>query len=156
LNSPFFYGEFELLVDDEKSRISCPSEVRRAINPEIHGTGFFLIVGSNRVPWLYPERYYEALVSQTTPTDITPSDVQLDYARLKFAMAERVEPDKQGRMVMPDKMLKRTGISKEVTLIGVRDHLELWDRQKWTSERDRLFSQSSEIEQKMKANRQPA
>jgi MraZ protein len=147
LDSPFFYGEFELVID-EKSRLICPAEVRRAINPEIHGPGFFLIVGSDHIPWLYPELYYLDLVAKI-PTRITPSAVQQRYARLKYSMAAKVEPDKQGRMVVPDRALKRAGIEKEVTLIGAGDHLEIWDRQKWELERENLYVESDVIEQTM-------
>jgi DNA-binding transcriptional regulator/RsmH inhibitor MraZ len=34
---------------------------------------------------------------------------------------------------------KRTALEKEVTLVGVRDHLELWNRRDWEAERERLF-----------------
>ena len=52
------YGEYELTIDD-KNRLLVPSEVRKAIVPERDGEAFFLVVGINRVPWLYAERYYE-------------------------------------------------------------------------------------------------
>jgi MraZ protein len=39
-----------------------------------------------------------------------------------------LETDNQGRILLPDRLLKRAGIEKEVTLIGVQDHLELWNR----------------------------
>ena len=154
LKAPFFHGEFELTVDS-KNRLLVPAEVRRAIDPAVHGTALFLIVGPNRVPWMYPDRYYEILVSQT-PTDITPDEDLLAYAQLKFAMASRIEWDAQGRVVMPEKTLKRTGIQKDVTVIGVRDHLELWNRADWESRFEQLFANSAEIESKAKKARQDA
>jgi MraZ protein len=137
------YGEYELSIDD-KNRMLIPSEVRRSIDPERDGEAFFLVVGVNRVPWLYPEWYYENLVSRD-PGDVTPDEQKLAFDQMNFAMASRLEWDKQGRVLIPDKTLRRTGTGKEVTLIGVRDHLELWNRSDWEARRESLLARSSEI-----------
>jgi MraZ protein len=121
-----------------------PSEVRKSIDPERDGEAFFLVMGVNRVPWLYPERYYEQLVSRD-PGDVTPDEEKLAFDQMNFAMASRLEWDKQGRVLIPDKTLKRTGTGKEVTLIGVRDHLELWNRSDWEARREQLLNRSSEV-----------
>ena len=57
------YGEFELTIDD-KNRMLIPSEVRKAMLPERDGEAMFLVFGTNRRPWLYPERQYEAMVAR--------------------------------------------------------------------------------------------
>ena len=62
-----------------------------------------------------------------------------------FASASDEVPDKQGRVLLPDKILKRAGILKEVTLIGVRDHLELWNRADWEARREELERRGPEI-----------
>jgi len=77
---------------------------------------------------------------------MTPGKDQLEFDQLYFALAEKIPWDKQGRIVMPGKMLKRASIGTEVTLIGVRDHLELWNRAAWEAHRDDLERRASEIE----------
>jgi MraZ protein len=54
-----------------------------------------------------------------------------------------LEWDKQGRVLIPEKMRQRTALQKEVTLVGVRDHLEIWNRPEWEAERERLFAGAS-------------
>lgn len=152
MRHPVLYGEYELTVDD-KNRMLVPSEVRRSINPEVHGEAFFVVVGVNRVAWLYPERYYEHLVTNV-PADITPGEDLLAFDQMNFAMASRLEPDKQGRILVPDKTLRRSGLGKEVTLIGVRDHLELWNRADWEARREQLLAKSAEIALRAKQARQ--
>ena len=71
MRHPVLFGEYDLHVDD-KNRLLIPSEVRGRIRPEEHGDAYFLVIGINRHPWLYPERYYEELVSRQQ-TDITPA-----------------------------------------------------------------------------------
>ena len=138
-----FYGEYELTVDD-KNRLLIPSEVRKRIDPAEDGEAFFLVVGVNRVPWLYAEHYYEELVSRR-PADLMPPEYVLAFEQLSFALASRLEPDKQGRVLIPEKTLKRAGLEKDVTLIGVRDHLELWDRKEWETRRQALEQKIPEI-----------
>jgi MraZ protein len=140
---PVLFGEYELNVDD-KNRLLIPSEVRSRIKTEEHGEGYFLVIGINRRPWLYPERYYEDLVTRQQ-TDITPAQDLLAFDQMHFALASRLEPDKQGRVLLPDKILKRSGIKKEVTLIGARDHLELWNRADWEARREELEQRGPEI-----------
>jgi len=146
------YGEYELTIDD-KNRMLGPSEVRRSIDPERDGEAFFLVVGVNRIPWLYPERTYEALIARD-PAELTPEEDSLAFDQMNFAMASRLEWDKAGRVLIPDKTLRRTGLGKDVTLIGVRDHLELWNRAEWETRREALLARSSEIALRAKQARQ--
>ena len=152
MRHPILYGEYELTIDD-KNRLLIPSEVRKQIDPQRDGEAFFLIVGINRVPWFYPQRYYEELASQPVG-EMTPADEVLAYDQMNFALASRLDWDKQGRVLVPEKTLKRTGLSREITMIGARDHLELWNRADWDARRETLLARSSEIALRAKQARQ--
>jgi MraZ protein len=145
-------GEHELTID-EKNRLPVPSEIRKSINSERDGDAFFLVLGLNRKPWLYPERYYEQLVFQAQP-DITPGEEQLDFAHANFALASRLEWDSQGRLLIPAKTLRRTELNREVTLIGAGDHLEIWNRSDWDARREQIFARHAEIAIRAKQARQ--
>ena len=132
------HGEYELNIDD-KNRFLIPAEIRKQMNSERDGDAFFLVIGPDRRPWMYPERYYESLVAEV-PAELTPGRDRLAYDRRLFGMASRLEWDKQGRVLIPEKTRQRTALQKEVTLVGVRDHLEIWNRPEWEAERERLFS----------------
>src|SRR5262249_42817937 len=41
-----------------------------------------------------------------------------------------------GRMVIAAKLLEEFGIGREVTVAGVFDHLEIWDRAAWRAQRN--------------------
>ena len=151
MKAPFFHGETDLQID-LKHRLILPAEARKAIMPE-HGEELFVVVGSNRVPWMYPDKYYEFLVSQTMP-EVIPDEASIAFNQLKYAMAYRVKWDAQGRMVLPEKLLKLTGLKTEVTLLGCRDHLQLWDRSRWEGRREELWQTGIEVERKAReANR---
>ena len=55
---------------------------------------------------------------------------------------------------MPQKTLKRAGITKEVSLIGVRDHLEVWNRADWEARIEELERKAAEIAIAAKRQRQ--
>lgn len=152
---PVLFGEYELTIDD-KNRLLVPAEIRRAIPAEF-GEAFFVTImesGGRRVPWLYPEKYYEELVTQL-PADVTPGDDSLALDQLLFAMTSKLPWDKQGRILIPDKTLKRGSIAgRDVTLIGARDHLELWNRADWEERREELERRSAEIVTRAKLARQ--
>ena len=145
-------GEHELTID-EKNRLPIPSEIRKSMNSERDGDAFFLVLGLNRKPWLYPERFYEQLVFQAQP-DITPGEEQLDFAHANFALASRLEWDSQGRLLIPAKTLRRTELNREITLIGAGDHLEIWNRSDWDSRREQILSRHAEIAIRAKQARQ--
>lgn len=145
-------GEHELTID-EKNRLLIPSEIRKSMNSDRDGDAFFLVLGLNRRPWLYPEKYYEELVFQAQP-DITPGEEQLDFAHANFALASKLEWDSQGRLLIPEKTLRRTELSRVVTLIGAGDHLEIWNRSDWDARREQVLARHAEIAIRAKQARQ--
>ena len=145
-------GNFDLTVDD-KNRILVPSEVRKKLDPERDGEAFFLVTGRDGRLWLYPERYYEQLVSRE-PTELTPSEDTIAFDRMMLGLASRVEWDKQGRVLLPDRELKRARIGKDVTLVGARDHLELWNRPDWIAEREQLEARRADVIEKIRQQRE--
>jgi MraZ protein len=146
LKHGLLYGSIELSIE-EKNRALVPSEIRKQLNPERDGSALFLIVGLNRKIWLYAEKYYESLAAEQKQ-EISPGEDALMFDQMTFSMAEKREWDSQGRIVLPDKLLKRTGTNKEVTLIGARDHLEVWNRADWEAWELELDRRRSEIAQK--------
>ena len=129
---------------DEKNRLLVPSDIRKSLVPERDGEAFFLVVGQNRKPWIYTEKYYENLVSSGEQR-LMPNEDVLAFNQYFFAMASRAECDKAGRILIPEKTLQRTGTKREVTLIGARDHLEVWNRADWEQRFEELFNRSEAV-----------
>jgi MraZ protein len=139
----FLGGEYDITVD-EKNRFSMPAELRRAIDVEAYGEGLIVLVGVNKKPWLYPDKYYRKLLSQRKPRAVPPEDL-LKFDHFNVSMTFPVPMDKQGRVVLPDKIIKRTGVKGEVTLAGAVDHVELWPRAAWEEYYDSLQKDPGEV-----------
>jgi MraZ protein len=122
-------GEYQHVVDN-KSRILISNKLRIQIDVDEHGGSFYLVLGSNGILCLYPEKYFEQIVLAAAPKTNAPDEV-VAFERLSFALASKVELDNQGRLLLNDKLRKRAGLKDDVTLIGVRDHIEIWNSESW-------------------------
>jgi MraZ protein len=138
-----FYGRYKLTID-EKNRLLVPASVRRTLDPDRDGSALFMVVGQNEKLWFYPDKYYQRIALQYRSGLFVNEDL-LDFKLLHFGMSERLEWDRQGRMVIPDDALQSAGLSRDVTLVGADDHLELWDRQDWDASVPELSKRRREI-----------
>lgn len=122
-----FTGTYELMIDN-KNRLSIPAGIRSAMDPDRDGTGFYLVPGSRRGTLsLFGDRYYESY-SEQYHASLPPAQEKEDFEDLFYSVAALLEVDKQGRVVLPQRLLDFAGISGPVTLTGARDHLVLWNR----------------------------
>ena len=122
-------GEYEHVIDS-KSRVLISNKLRSQIDSEEHGSNFYLVLGANGILCLYPEKYFERLALAIAPGTTAP-DEAVAFERISFALAGKVELDKQGRLLLNERLRKRAGLKDQVTLVGVRDHIELWNSENW-------------------------
>ena len=54
-----------------------------------------------------------------------------DYLRAQFMTTYDMDVDKLGRVQIPTALLKKFGISRNVTVLGMGDHIEIWDSAKY-------------------------
>ncbi len=122
-------GEYQHAIDD-KGRVLVSNKLRNQIDVDEHGSNFYLVLGANGILCLYPEKYFERLVLSVAPGATAP-DEAVAFERISFALSSKVELDNQGRLLLNDKLRKRAGLGEDVTLVGVRDHIELWNTADW-------------------------
>ena len=122
-------GEYQHVVDN-KSRVLISNKLRSQIDVDEHGSNFYLVLGANGILCLYPEKYFEQIAFAATPGSTAP-DEAVAFERISFAMSSKVELDGQGRLLLNEKLRKRAGLKDNITLIGVRDHIELWNSESW-------------------------
>ena len=121
-------GEYEHTLDD-KNRLFVSNKLRGQIDVETYGANFYLVLGANGVLCLYPEKYFLRLVLGKAPTGA--ADEAIAFERLGFALACRVELDRQGRLLLNEKLRRRARLGTNLTLVGIRDHIELWNTEDW-------------------------
>ena len=62
--------------------------------------------------------------------------------RYFFSNAVTVEPDKQGRILLPPHLREYAHLEKDVIVTGASDHAEIWDVNHWQSYIGHLTSES--------------
>ena len=122
-------GEYEHALDD-KSRLFVSNKLRSQIDAEEHGSSFYLVLGANGILCLYPEKYFQQIALAGAPGTAAP-DEAVTFERLSFALATKVELDRQGRLLLTEKLRRRAKLGNNLTLVGIRDHIELWNTQDW-------------------------
>lgn len=132
-----------------------PAEIRRQMDPARDGEAFFLVIGTEKRLWFVPEKLYYAQAHQLA-SRATPSPEMLAYQRSYFSNARRVEWDKQGRIVVPEILLQRTSTGSEVTLVGIGDRLELWNRSAWLEQLPGMIASSAAVASKVTETQKPA
>jgi MraZ protein len=121
-------GTFVRSVDD-KLRIAIPKRLREALSRETK-LELYVTPGTDGSLALYTEAALAALAARIANASPAQQDVRA-FNRLFYARAERVELDAQGRIRLPAMLAELAALGKEVVLLGVHDHLEVWDRQRW-------------------------
>jgi MraZ protein len=133
MQRPLLVGEFEITLD-AKNRIAIPARLRNAF-----AEGVYVTQENERCLGGYSleefRRRLDEDVDVTTAGSVQRRDVK---RRLAATAVSFPELDKQGRVTLPAKHLDYAGISRDVTVIGVADHLEIWDRDAWTEYRAHL------------------
>jgi len=122
-------GEYPHTID-AKGRVLVSNRLRNQIDVEEHGSNFYLVLGANGILCLYPEKYFEQIVLAVAPGTTAP-DEAVAFERISFALSSKVELDSQGRLLLNERLRKRAGLKEQVTLVGVRDHIELWNSRSW-------------------------
>jgi division/cell wall cluster transcriptional repressor MraZ len=112
------------------------------------GDALFVIIGLNGKLWLYTEHYYKKLSARAG--ELVPSEDEMAFDDLYFAMATRLIVDTQGRVTLPEKCLKKANIDRDIVLLGKRDHLEIWLPSEWQARENELEPQRAAIATRVK------
>ena len=119
-----FFGKYESNLD-EKGRVVIPSKYREEI-----GEKLYLIKGFEGCVSLYKEEDFINFIEKLKRLQYEKSKVR-QYQRLLLESVVELTIDKHGRVLIPTRTLKEYEISSKVTIVGVINHLELWDSTKY-------------------------
>ena len=110
---------------DEKGRLTLPSRLR----PYFEG-GIVITKGVDRCLFAFPPEEWGAFKANiNVNADLSAKGRQL--SRMFFSMAFEASLDRQGRVLIPTKLARYAGLSRDVTIAGVDDRLEIWDTGEW-------------------------
>ena len=126
-----FLGQHRYQMD-AKGRIALPSRFHDAF-----GTSMLLILGRDVGLWAYAEEDWPRVTGQIDSGPLS-SREDRNRARALFSNAERVNVDDQGRVVIPQFLRERAKLDREVVVLGISDHLEIWPAAEWDHQQEGL------------------
>ncbi len=122
------YGGFDSTLD-AKGRVVLPTKLRNEL-----GTDFQLMMGFGEYVAIYPAENYQKMLAEMMMMKKS-SGEYLALARHILGSAHDGEIDGNGRVRIPAELRKEGKLEKSVRIIGVGDHIEIWDSE--------LFAQNS-------------
>ncbi len=137
-----FIGEYQHSID-EKGRLSIPAKFRVSLKE-----GAVVTRGLDKCLFLYAKEEWEKLSSRISALPMAAANSRA-FARLMLAGAMDAEPDKQGRVIVPEYLREYAGVKKNVVVAGVGSRLELWDKDEWDSYKQSAERGSSEIAEQL-------
>lgn len=122
----------------KKRRIAVPSKLRENLGDTFILTRWYenCLSFVSQDEWL---RLFNKLIGGVR--GIT-SSVR-DTNRFLLGQAYELTPDDQGRVIIPEKLVKFAQITEEVVFLGLGDRVEVWDSKQW-KERERFITKNAD------------
>jgi MraZ protein len=99
-----------------------------------------------RADW---ERHVE---DQLRPLDPLSREAR-ELERYFFSAAAEANLDKQGRVMIPGPLAQYANLGREVVVAGVRNRLEIWDRDAWRKQRDEFEGSAEHVAERVARQR---
>ncbi len=120
-----FFGEYSHNLDAKK-RIMLPSKLREKL-----GTEVVMTKSVDRCISLYTKEHWNEFTSKV---DSLPAIETRAVKRFLFSAASEATVDNQGRILLAPNLCEYAGITRSVAVVGVGDHIEIWDGMLWKNE----------------------
>ncbi len=141
-----FTGTFEHTIDT-KNRLAIPSDMRAQLRRETgqdNDLAMYVALGDGGALCLYSEQGFEKRAEQLDDSELDADEI-LPYERLMYSLARRVELDKQGRIRLPENLRKMSKLPSDIVLIGVKDHIEVHNRETWMSHVEQMIADNPQM-----------
>ena len=137
-----FLGEFEHSIDD-KSRLAVPARFRAALQD-----GLVITRGLDRCLVIWDTDTWRRQAERVSALNQFQSDARR-LQRHFFSGAVPGQPDKLGRVVIPQFLREYAQLDSEVVVVGLADRIEVWARVEWQRERAEAERSSSELAERL-------
>jgi len=122
-----FFGEY-LLSFSAPGRVVLPKKLRELLK----GNVFIITKGFDLCLAGYDKDDWEDRAKSLLGVSLLEKE-QIEKRRFLFSSAVYLEIDDQGRFVIPRTLLTYANLSEKVIIVGVGDHFEIWNSEKWNN-----------------------
>jgi MraZ protein len=138
-----FRGHFEHSLD-AKNRLAIPARFRAAFS-----NGAVLAKNPETCVAVWTPDRHEAIIERAL-SGLNPMGSEYrKLSRFYQGNSFEIDLDASGRVTLPPPLLVHAGIEKEVVVVGVGDHLEVWGRERWQQEQEALDAEIEEVTERL-------
>lgn len=119
-------GEYNHTID-EKNRLSFPVKFRKEM-----GKTVVVTPGLDRCLFVFTQKEWNTIAEKLAASSMLHADTR-SFNRYLLGGAVEASIDAQGRILVPDFLKERAGLSGKVAIVGVHTRVELWDESTWQS-----------------------
>lgn len=119
-----FLGEYTHTIDD-KGRVTIPARFRAEL-----AAGLVVTRGFDQNLMVYPVGEWQEMAERVASRPVSDEGVRA-FRRRIFAGAADLEPDRQGRIILPQYLREFAAINGDVVIAGMYDYIELWNADAW-------------------------
>ncbi|MBR5390737.1 MAG: division/cell wall cluster transcriptional repressor MraZ [Clostridia bacterium] len=119
-------GEYQHNIDS-KGRLIFPVKLREEL-----GENFVIFRGLDNCIYVYSQEQWKSFEEKLSALPASKGRQLRRFFSANFVC----EPDGQGRILIPQVLREHAGLQKDVTVIGVMDHVEIWDSAAWKKYND--------------------
>lgn len=123
---------------EEKGRLSLPKVYRQ------ESDAFVVTRGLDGGLFLFKEADFQTEIKTFLSRTFT-KKINRDFVRLMTNEAQRVTPDKNGRVHLPEYLIAFAHLKKTVVLVGSLTRIEIWDQDTYHNYIDTIESQAESI-----------
>lgn len=121
---PLLLGTYAPKID-AKGRMALPAKMRSQL-----GEGLVMARGQERCVYLLPAIEFRRIAMQIQRTSMG-NKAAREYLRVFLSGAIDQDPDKQGRVLVPQMLRDYANLGDDIVVIGVGTRAEIWDRKTW-------------------------
>lgn len=115
-------GQYDYSIDT-KGRMNFPARFRQEM-----GDTFVVTRWLDNCLVAFPQSEFEKMAETLASKGMIKSR---EIQRFLFSAAIEVEPDTHGRILLPANLRNHAHLEKDVTIIGSRNHAEIWSTELW-------------------------
>ena len=126
---------------DEKGRLILPAKFREQLEE-----GVVVTRGQERCLYVFPVAEFARLADQLRQAPVTSKQAR-DYLRVFLSGASDEAMDRQGRVTIPPALRSYAGLSRECTVIGAGQRVEIWESAAWDrylAEQEQVFAEQAD------------
>jgi MraZ protein len=138
-----FLGSHQHSID-EKGRLTLPSKWRA----ELAG-GVVVTRGLDGCLFIFPQAKFEQMAQAIDAQGFESADAR-DWERYIFGMAEQVDIDKQGRILIPQNLRSHFKLQSDVVVVGLNTRIEVWEPAKYIAMTERVESDPAVVAERMR------